>query len=416
MRKIYLLALTLSLTLSLGFAQTPSQVIVANGGVFSPTNHASIAYWEPGTSNYTVFDSVPASSVQDVILQGNQAWLAADSFLVRYNIDTYTREAIVDIKGIRKLALHGDKVIATRGFGASGDYVQAFDKMSLSPAFSISGLSGNCEGIAILGDSAYVAVPVAFGNATGKLAVIDLVNESLSHEVDFDTMGRQIGRVFIDDDKVYTINSIGFMHPWGVVSEYDITTLGVTHHRVEMNVDGGTGIYNGLLYAFFDGAVGSFDIGTGMVQDTAIIPGAWAASAYDPTADQFYLTNTDFFSFGNAFRYDGNGVAQDTQAVGISPEAIALDIRLASAASAPVAPAITVTAFPNPVAATLHVDWSVMEGKNVQLELRDLQGRTLHRTAASGQTADIDMARLPAGVYLLTVRTDAQQATLRILK
>ncbi|MEM9929150.1 MAG: T9SS type A sorting domain-containing protein, partial [Bacteroidota bacterium] len=71
-------------------------------------------------------------------------------------------------------------------------------------------------------------------------------------------------------------------------------------------------------------------------------------------------------------------------------------------------------AFPNPVAEALNVRWGIALNKSLTLELFDLNGRMLKQKTVAGtaRAATLNMAMLPAGVYLLRI----EGAVRRIVK
>ncbi|HHG84787.1 MAG TPA: hypothetical protein ENJ82_08550, partial [Bacteroidetes bacterium] len=342
-------------------AQGPAHhVVIANGGKFGPANHVTIGTWDLG-SQYTIFDSIAASSVQDLILAGDIGLLAADSFLVKYHLNPYYRLDSIKISGIRKLALTDgngstSKILVTRGFGASSDYVQAYDLGSMTQTWTSSSVNGESEGLAILGDSVYVAVPGSFSDTTGKLAVINVADGTLGRYIELGTNGRGIGRVYAYNGSIWTINALAFGSTTGIISQYEIATQTLTHHSISHTLGGGAGFHNGLLYAYFDGNLGTFDPVTGMVSNASLVAGSWAASEVDTANKDIFLTETDFFSYGTLKHYDSTGQFIDSLNIGISPEAIALDNHLPVGLMESVVHSPAIVLWPNPTQDILHID------------------------------------------------------------
>jgi len=72
--------------------------------------------------------------------------------------------------------------------------------------------------------------------------------------------------------------------------------------------------------------------------------------------------------------------------------------------------------YPNPVHQQLTIhNRGILSGKH-QVEVRDLTGRTLHREVFAGNTFQLSISHFPAGVYLLTIKTQGAKSTYRILK
>jgi len=74
----------------------------------------------------------------------------------------------------------------------------------------------------------------------------------------------------------------------------------------------------------------------------------------------------------------------------------------------------TVEVFPNPTQADVQIRFE--QATTAELILTDLQGKTLSATAVSGLTATISLESLPAGTYLLNIRSGNQNGVRRIVK
>ena len=397
-------------------AQAGRQVIIANGNLFAAGNYATVAAYNLNSRAYQVFDSIPARSVQDVLIQGNVAYVAADSLIVRYNIDTYTETASVVARGVRKLAFWDNKLVATMGFGANADFVRVYDGNTLNPIYGIAGLSGECEGIAIWGDTAIVAVPVGFGSPNGKIALIDLAAQTLRTEVDLDTNGRSIERLYVQNGKIWALSTIAYLNPFSVLTEFDPTSLAHTSHRVDYPALGSVGVFGGLYFVRRATGLFTFNVTSATVQDTLLFDAnGYAAGVINLQTSDIFLTITDYFSFGNLHHYNYNaGSIQDTLVVGISPEALAIDYRAPVGIAEPAAQQLGL--WPNP--ATDFVEFRVDAPlRNARLHIVDALGRTVRtRAYTQVQGARLPVDDLPAGLYLVVLRSGDQQFVGRFLK
>lgn len=397
-------------------AQAGRQVIIANGNLFAAGNHATVAAYNLSSRAYQVFDSIPARSVQDVLIQDNVAYVAADSLIVRYNIDTYTATASVVAHGVRKLAFWDNKLVATLGYGASADFVRVYDGTTLNPLFAIPGLSGECEGISIWGDTAVVAVPVGFGSPNGKIALIDLAAQTLRTEVDLDTNGRSIERLYVQNGKIWALSTIAYLNPFCVLTEFDPTSLAHTSHRVDYPAFGSVGVFGGLYFVRRATGLFTFDVTSTTVQDTLLFDAhGYAAGVINLQNADLFLTTTDYFSYGNLYQYNHTiGSLLDTMAVGISPEALAIDYRAPLGIAEPAAQQLGL--WPNPAtdAVEFRLDAPL---RNARLHIVDALGRTVHTRAYTHvQGARLPLDDLPAGLYLVVLRSGDQQFVGRFLK
>lgn len=398
-------------------AQIPTQLIVANGGIYGPGNYVKIGAWNFGTGNYAIFDSIPATSVQSVHIHGRDAYVCADSFLVRYNLDTYQREATAKIFGVRKVAVWEDKVLVTKGVGAIGSTFEVRYAENLYPCFSVPEITGNCAGVAVVGDTGYVANPVSFVYPYGNLAVIDMPGRSWNRTMDMDTMGKFIDNLYVHNGNLVSINIVKFNNPqWGFISQYDVSNGSFVHHRVGMGISQGAGIDGNLLFANFGGNVGSFDLGTGLIADANVVPGTWAGMTLDSVNHRLFLTETDYQTHGWLYVFDYNGTALDTLPVGISPVAMAVDYGVTVGMPGEQPTKGTIKAFPQPFGDRLQVDLRTLGAAATELTLLDLTGRKLlHQTLHGNGLLSLEVPNLGAGAYLLQVRTRTGVETIKVI-
>ncbi|MBN4049635.1 T9SS type A sorting domain-containing protein [Bacteroidales bacterium AH-315-N07] len=342
MRKILrllLIAAILSGTTFIGFAQQTyvKQVIVVNGGKWESTapftDYVTVSKYDPVLKSYSVFDTIKTQSTQSVLIDSNYAYVAAADSLVMYNLNTYSRIAAKGLPGVKKMAVYDSSLIVTRGFGASNNYVVVYNRYTLDSVTAFTSISDQCNDIIVEGDTAYVAVPGAWNATVGKLAVINLKDMAFVRELNLDTLGKGIESLFADGSKIYTVNSIG----WGMngmLGHYNIATA-VMDTFVELGTPASKGIYYrgtpNYLYADFGNGLGIYNTGTMQIEDTSLISTSFASGVTDTKNELFYLTTTDYSTYGKFFIYDFSGNLVDSMDVGISPEAIAVDYRVNNA-------------------------------------------------------------------------------------
>ncbi|WP_200504202.1 T9SS type A sorting domain-containing protein [Adhaeribacter terrigena] len=74
-----------------------------------------------------------------------------------------------------------------------------------------------------------------------------------------------------------------------------------------------------------------------------------------------------------------------------------------------------VSVYPNPSNGVFNVSAKDMKGGNLNLEVRDMQGRLVYSAAASKDNATINLKNVASGVYMLKASTDAEVAVKRIV-
>jgi hypothetical protein len=401
-------------------AQTPTQVIIANGGVFGSTNMVTVGAWDLNTGNYTVFDSFPGSSVQNVFIWGNDAFVCADSSLMKYDLTTYTRTAEARVYGARKTAVFLSKLVVTKGFGTypGTSYLEVRNTSDLSLSYTLPGITDNCEGLAIVGDTAYIANPGIYTRLRGDLAVADLSTHTLMRIMDMDTMGKLVNDIFHYNGKIYTVNINRYNSPtFGWISEYDIPTATFTHYRINTSLGFAAGVDQGKIYASIGGNIGTFDLTTKTVSNFNAISGTFAGMTLDTVNHVFYGTKTDYFSYGRIYKYDLNGQVLDSATVGISPEAMAVDYNVTVGAEAPVVMDNSLKVFPQPFGDRLSIDLRHLSAAAQSMTIYDLSGRKrISQTLLGNGIVEISTATLPAGAYILKVETRKGPASIKVIK
>lgn len=415
--KVSLLLHLLIASTALLYAQSPSQVIIANGGVGGDSNLVRMAAWNLGTGSYTVFDSITAGSVQSVFIWGRDAYVCADSLLIRYNLDTYQREASAMIKGVRRVAVWEDKVLVSKGNGSISDHFEVRYATNLFHCFSVPAITGNCNGVVVVGDTGYVANPISFVNPTGNMAVVDMRGTALNRIMDMDTMGKFIDQLYAYQGKIVSTSIVKFNNPqWGFISQYDIANGTFTHHKVNMPLSQSAGIDNGKLYANFGGNIGGFDLTSELLTDPVVVPGTWAGMVVDSVNDRLYLTRSDLQTYGWLVEFDYNGTRLDSVETGVAPVAIAVDYNV-TVGNQPSAETVLIQAFPQPFSDRLTVDLRNLKHPGRQLQIFDLTGNQVYSTSLNGNDfLSLDLPELAAGVYLLQVKTRSESAILKIVK
>lgn len=74
-----------------------------------------------------------------------------------------------------------------------------------------------------------------------------------------------------------------------------------------------------------------------------------------------------------------------------------------------------VSVYPNPSNGVFNISAAAMKGANMNMEVRDLQGKLVYSAAASKDNASVNLKNVAAGVYMLKVSTDSEVAVKRLI-
>lgn len=421
MKKNYILLASFLMMIFHGNAQNSmfaKQIIIANGGSYSnPDDFVDVAVYNLETENYQVFDVIKTQSVQDVIISGNFAFVAAQDSLVKYNIDTYERVAAIELNALKKLAIYEDKLIVTRQYPETEDFIYILNQDDLSEINKLS-TSGETSGIVISGDTAYVAVPGSWGTTQGKLAIIDLNTETITKEINFGSIAKGLKDVMINNSVIYTVNS----H----FSDYTNNVYSISKYNT-LTGDTATNVFSGDYYGFYGSSILaggkilfplSMDIAAYSIADetvstfTAMNP---SAMVFNSIENQVIITESNYADWGKLHTYslDGNIIGSEL-AIGIAPEGIAIDYRSDEGIQKQnIEKSLAIGAYPNPCSDNIFV--RNMHNVDIQsIVIGDLSGRVVKQINEFSDL--INVSGLSKGVYSVQIFTKRGVYTEKLIK
>ena len=431
--KKVLLVLALSGAAQLCLAQqTVHRVIILNEGHYDYINSVqtvpvTIGAYDPVSHAYNQFGVITdARFATHVITDGSSIYAAADSFIVRYDIDSYQVLATAVLPGVRKLAVWNNQLIASRGeyLVTFNSYVSVLDKNTLQPIYSLpavvnAGPEYASEGIVVTNDKAYIAVNNGFdwGNEKGLLGTLDLQTQSYVGEIDLGPNGKNPEYIALLNNQVFTVNNRDFTA--ASISAVDLSNSNVT--TVDLGITNGCGGSVLALNDIFYQQLGNSDLRkfstSGMANTgTLNINKSIYGMAHDAVNNLLYAGETDFVSWGKIFIYQPDGTLIDSFNVSVAPGNIALDIRnSASVDENKIENSFSV--YPNPA----HNEIRITDAgfKILSLDIYDALGQKVFSQAqisnAKPQTI-IDVSSLTPGVYLLSLKADGKIFSNRIVK
>lgn len=400
------------------------QLIVASGGVFSnPNDFVSVAAYQPGQQAYQSFGQIRTQAVQYALVEGSSLYVAATDSLVKFNSDTYQREGAIAVSGPRMLLIHGDLLFVSIQYPETSNFVRIYNKHTLQFLKSVPEISGEAAGMHYHNGKIYVAVPGNWMSTVGKLAILDASNGDFIEEVDFGNSGMGIFNFFVYDNQLVTVNKSAWGVSSGIISFFDTQTKQISHINIPHYIGKGIEVYGDLLYLLVNNGIGSFNLITRQIVDTAIVPDPGSANfiyfadvVFDKLAQNFYATISDFFSLGNGLIYALDGQATGTFQAGISAEALALDYRNVSSLAhvGTKRPLL----YPNPAGS--HPVVNVLADNPIKsIVINGIDGRFYGTVVNQQLSSDmaLEVSYLPKGSYLIQVNyTDGSAAVVRFIK
>ncbi|MEY4803684.1 MAG: hypothetical protein RL331_197 [Bacteroidota bacterium] len=402
---------------SLYAQQYVHQVLIANEGFFDfQTNAiiepATIGSYNPQTQAYVVVDTLDGQRFSsDVLIDGDFYFVAADTKIFKYNLNTHQEVGSISLPGVRNLAIAGDKLIATRGeyLQTFDSYLQIFDKNSLQLIAALDTNNGPkwaTQNIVVVNNIAYIAVNNAYewGNEKGLIGQLDLSTLQYGSEIDLGAEGKNPDNMFLYNNELYTVNN----KDWSGASVSKVSLNGAVNTQNLANAVTGCGTSalrdDKLVYQIsMENTLNDYSLlNMTLVGPVAGITNNFYDLAQEPISGNLYASATDFFSTGSVSIFDNANNLVNQFAAGVSPGTIVFDVRSSVGLTEH---NTTIGVYPNPSNGVFQIA-GLTTGDTFQIT--NATGKVIFE----GETNTIDLRAFDAGVYII----QTQEGQARVLK
>jgi hypothetical protein len=402
---------------SLYAQQYVHQVLVANEGYFDfQTNAivepATIGSYNPATQTYVVVDTLDGQRFSsDVIIDGDFYFVAADTKIFKYNLNTHQEVGSIVLPGVRNLAIAGDKLIATRGeyLQTFDSYLQVFDKNTLQLIAALDTINGPkwaTQNIVVVNNMAYVAVNNAYewGNEKGLIGQLDLNTLTYGAEIDLGAEGKNPDNMFLYNNELYTVNN----KDWSGASVSKISLNGAVNTQNLANAVTGCGTSalrdDKLVYQIsMENTLNDYNLlDMSYVGPVAGITNNFYELAQEPVNGFLYTSSTDFFSQGMVQIYDVNNTLSHQFAVGVSPGTIVFDLRSNVGLDENTD---NLGVWPNPSTGVFQINGL---GTNQTYQIANTTGQII----LTSQSNSIDLSNFESGIYFL----NTEKSSVKLIK
>lgn len=418
------LLLVLLLCYSASIAQTSvNQVIVLNEGYYNWSTGqqdvpVSIGAYNPSLQTYSTFETINgAQFASDVLVSDNYIYAACSNGLRMYDKTTKQLLHTNTATGIRKMAIWNNELLVTRGdIGLSNNYYQSYSATDLSFNYELDNLTGpvmSTEGIAVYGDSCYVAINNSFNfpNYVGKIGVIYLPTHTYVREFDLGPNGINPDYLAINNDEIYTVNNRDFTN--ASITKYNISNGSISTTDLVVSSGCGTSVYtsNEILFQVMgEQTLKKFNTNSLATYDSLMINQSVYGMAYDKVNDLIYAGITDFSTFGRINIYNNTGMMIDSFVVGVSPGNIAIDYNNALAVTENQAQVLS--CYPNPAYDILNV----IATSTMNVAIYNSTGQLIISSKLLTGQNKIDLSMLKNGVYIMKNSDSANPISFRFQK
>lgn len=402
MKKV-LLVIALSLSLASFGQNYVHQVLVLNEGYYDYQTGVqgvavTVGSFNPSTQTYQEVNTINGMRfASDLVIDGSVYYVAADSKILKYDLNTHAQLAEVNCPGVRNLGVYQGKLVATRGeyLTTYNSYLHVYDANSLSLIAAIDTVVGPkwaAQNVVLDGAKAYIAVNNGYewGNEKGIIGVLDLNTLAYGNEIDLGPDGKNPDNLVKYGNFLYTVNN----KDWSGSSISKVALDGSINTTTNLAAATGCGTSSlrddRIVYQIsLQSDLNAFDIN--IMNNLGPVVGHqtnYYELAQEPISGNLYCTETDYLSFGKVHIFDGNNAEITQFNAGVAPGTVVFDIR-SSANLNELSEELAV--FPNPCKDYLTVNF---QGEK---RLMDAQGKT--RLLSSNNS--LDLSTLPAGFYVL---------------
>lgn len=405
-----------------------NQVITVNGGKFEAppySDYTTVQSLDPVSHIVQVFDTIFTQSAIDIVVRENLAYVAAQDSIIMYNIDTYQRILSIPDSGISKLYLKGNQLIVTKKFPVSRFFVEILDASNLALLGFVQGISGDCNGALIKNNFLYVAVDSGTQGQRGRLAIVNPSdNWKLIEEIDLGAEAKGIDNLYDYNQWICSVNktSTGGLEE-GSITIFDPVLKSFQNHLFEVSIGEGYGIYGNLLYLGINKGIGSINLNTAAIADTAIMTFSGVSgnitihsAAIDYVNEMMYLNIGNFTSFGVGIIGSLTGDSLGSYTTGINPDGIAIDYRTPQSSNNHKEDPDLFSIMPNPVTDFLLIDLRI-SGEIKKIIINDLSGRVFRPNyRLTNGKIQISCDVLSSGIYFLNLIMDDRKLTEMFIK
>ena len=320
-----------------------NQVLILNEGRYDYTTGeiitpVTIGSYNPVTSIYSVVDTIEgARFASDIIVNGDYFYVAADTQLLKYDLNTYDLLASQSVTGVRNILIVNDNLFVSRGeYGISfNSYFQIYSKSDLtfiSELDTSEGPKWTTQNMVHTDNKLYVAINNGFewGNEKSLIGVLDLTTLSYLEEIDLGSDATNPDNMLITDDYIYTVNNKNWSG--ASFSKLDLSTHSSTTINVsDVSTGCGTSCLRGDKINFqisMDSVLLEWDPATLLSSGNPVgINQNFYELAYDEVNNYLYASKTDYSTYGKVYVYDSDNNLVSEFDCGVSPGTIVFDVR-----------------------------------------------------------------------------------------
>lgn len=442
------------------------QALVLNEGSYDYitgeiTTPVTIGSYDPLTTNYSIVDTIEdARFASDMLIDGDYFYVAADTQLLKYDLNTYELIATQAVSGVRNICIVDDNLFVSRGeYGISFDsYLQIYSKSDLSFISQLDTTNGpkwTTQNMVHTDDKLFIAINNGFvwGDEKSLIGVVDLSTLEYLEEIDLGTDGTNPDNMMITEEFIYTVNNKNWSG--ASFSKVDLSSFAASTINVSDASTGcGTSCLRGDKINFqisLDSVLLEWDPATFTSAGNALgINQNFYELAHDEVNDYLYATSTDYTTFGKVHIYDTDNNLVTEFDCGISPGTIVFEVQEVVATtwncesdacvdvmdgsgvyssiedceaacelvSIEESEILFVNVYPNPSSNFFNIEFDINQLQNVNISVFNILGQEVYKKGILAQgrfTESINLSDYPKGIYNLKVNTLEKKSSHKLI-
>ncbi len=415
MKKNYFLGALFMLS-SLAYSQ---KTIFVNGGQFgNQSENANVMVYDPVVDSSRVIDTIHSQSVQEILFDGNSAYVLAQDSLVKYDLLNEVRLVGQKFMGLstKSVAISGQELLVGNFYGQSTNNLVIYDKNTLALTDTVLNMTKAVKSILVNNGFAFIpqnAQTSGFSDTSGYILKFNIATRTVTDTIRVSGYTGDFGQLILNKDETgfLSLNPVS-----NTITGVDFTTLSATNTSIGVNFSAGGqsnySRYRDTLFIKTGNGISAIDLGNLAVTDTNFIDTVITGFSYDTLNARFYVTQTDFFSYKLGKSYNRQGVKLKDIEVGYSPEVVRIYYGNALAVEENNRPKVNFDIFPNPTTEYFSIKEDI-KGE-LDLVLFNVNGQLLKVWIQSSENRYF-IGDLPKGTYFLSINKGDERITERLI-
>jgi len=406
--------LTLLLLANFISAQDLKRILVLNEGRFDfNTNQiavpVSVGAFDVNTKQYSKLLEIDgARFASEIKIDGDSYWVAADQYLIQYDLKTNQKLKSVSIQGIRRFDFYKNMIVVSRGeyLTKLNSNIIVLDKNTLASIHEVpyNDVPYTTENIIIKNDIAYIAVNNGFewGKEVGQIVELNLNTFAINKIIHLGANAKNPENLVLYNEKLYTVNNKNYTGSSISAIDLKANTVSTVDLPGISSLCGTSALVEDAILYQESGKslLGKYSTNAqtaGVYKDVSV---NFYGMTYDPKSQLLVASETDFVNKGIVYAFDKLDNVVYKFDASVSPGNFEFDYSVSTATKD--LENIVVTVSPNPANNMLILntekEWS-------ELNIINAFGQKIPVTTTDRQ---INISQLEQGIYIITGKTNSE--------